>query len=558
MSMGYSRNALRYTDNRRRPLDQSESAADFGRTKTDYAPTHFRLSIETWFLGAFALNFDEYEKKQYRLYSEFAEIIQFILEQAITSAGGPRPQLITCRAKDPSRLRARLEEAGSLDHPNIESVRRDLAGARIIFYLDSDVNKFNQSRLIWDNFEVEDPKVHHPTADNESRYRGIHYTVRLRDDRTNLPEYAKFKGLRCEIQIQTGLHHIWSETSHDIVYKGKAPPGFGSRAMKSIERAFNRIMDEHLLPAGREIQRAQTEYERLMAGKELFDADVVRQLEMAENNNARHDILTRLKDDTIPNYDDIHSAFGELREPLIRAVRAARNTPKVPMPTPYGDMEGYDTNQITRTVIEIIDQLRYAEPVETLKMLTAIYREETEGDIRKKIMEVVKNLAEFNIPAWDQVGPGVQFSLVDYLATLSNEELVAIQPIALTVWGEALQGDITGTKWTADAMTLSTGAIPASEPIRKLRASVIVKLFEQFDLAKDDGARLEILHALDNATRTPTNAQYSDELRALTLENARQIVEFLTARVDALSFELLQHVEHGFLYDYYRVKGSDE
>lgn len=502
------------------------------------------------------MNFDEYEKGQFRLYSDFAEIIQFILEQAIESAGAPRPQLITCRAKDPLRLRARLEEAGHLAHPDIETVRRDLAGARIVFYLDSDVNRFNHSRVIWDNFEVEDPKVLHPTAENDSRYRGIHYTVRLKDDRTALPEYAKFKGLRCEIQIQSGLHHIWSETSHDIVYKGKIPPGFGSRAMQTIERSFNRIMDDYLIPAGREIQKAQSDYERLMAGKELFDADVIKQLETAENNNARYDILARLKDDTIPNYDDVVGAFAELREPLIRAVRAARNTPTVPIPTSYGDIEGYDAKRIARRVVEIASMLRYADAVETLKMLIALYRDETDEDIRKQIVDAVKELAEFNIPAWDQVGPGVQIALNNYLGTLSNGELAAIRPIALTVWGEALQGDITGTSFAEDTMTFSTGAVPVSQAVESLRSSAMTKLFEQFDLATDDMQRREVLNALDNATRTPNNAQYSDKLRALTLDNARQIVEFLTARTETMSFELMQHVEHGLLYDYYRAKNS--
>src|SRR6185312_6225106 len=128
----------------------------------------------------------------------------------------------------------------------------------------------------------------------------IHYIVRLRDDRTTLPEYAKFSGLRCEIQIQTILNHAWSETSHDIVYKAETAPGFGSKAMAGIRKRFDDIMDKYLIPAGFEIQKAQNEYEQLLQGKELFDKDIVKLLAGAQDNNARYQLLASLRDYTIP------------------------------------------------------------------------------------------------------------------------------------------------------------------------------------------------------------------------------------------------------------------
>src|ERR1700761_7370333 len=112
-----------------------------------------------------AVDFDEYEKRQYRRYEEFAETVRGILVRALENSG-LTCTAVTCRAKEPARLRARLEEKGDLGHPDIETIRRDLAGARIILYTDNDVSKLNNSRLIWDNFEVEDPKIHHPTEEN--------------------------------------------------------------------------------------------------------------------------------------------------------------------------------------------------------------------------------------------------------------------------------------------------------------------------------------------------------------------------------------------------------
>ncbi|TMC17102.1 MAG: hypothetical protein E6J34_19090, partial [Chloroflexi bacterium] len=81
----------------------------------------------------------------------------------------------------------------------------------------------------------------------------------------------KFKGMRCEIQIQTILNHAWSETQHDMVYHAADNQGFGTAAKQVLDKRLKKIMDEYLRPAGYELQKVQYDYERLMQGKALFD-----------------------------------------------------------------------------------------------------------------------------------------------------------------------------------------------------------------------------------------------------------------------------------------------
>ena len=45
--------------------------------------------------------------------------------------------------------------AVDFEMPAIEDERRDLAGARLIFYTDTDADRFFQSSLIFENFDVE-------------------------------------------------------------------------------------------------------------------------------------------------------------------------------------------------------------------------------------------------------------------------------------------------------------------------------------------------------------------------------------------------------------------
>ena len=141
---------------------------------------------------------------------------------------------------------------------------------------------------------------------------------------------------------------------------------------------------------------------------------------------------------------------------------------------------------------------------------------------------------------------------------MSDAEVDSIRPIALTVWTEAIQSDITGAKWKADSVVLSTGAVPASDQLREVRDKAIKALFAAYDRSTDDAQKRAVLSALDAATRTPNQAQYSNELLATTLKDATRIVEFVTERAKTTSYELLQHLEHQFFYDYFRAKGFTE
>lgn len=507
------------------------------------------------------MNLEEYEKKCFSIYKAFAEMVGFILQEALRSATDlPQPQSIQCRAKDVTSLRDRLAEENNLDTKTLELDRRDLAGARLIFYTNNDVERFIGSSLIRDNFNVEEAstRVHHPTPENEdTQYRGIHYTVRFREDRACLPEYAKFSGLRCEIQVQTILNHAWSETSHDILYKDRLGDGeYGRRAMEGIKRRFERIMAKYLIPAGYEMQKAQQDYERLLQGKELYDKDIAKLLGSAANNNERHELLTALKDYALQNYDDLSAAFEELKAPLLRVVLDARHTAPVPIDTTYGQMNGFKADAVTRIAVEIIESLRYVDVTGTLQLLIDIYRDEPNEDIRKKILGAVKNLSEYNIDAYKEVGPMLQMALVDYLAGISDAEVDnSIRPIALTVWTEAIQSDITGTRWTADAVTLSTVAVPTSKQLEEVRDKAISALLAAYDRSTDDAQKLAVLSALDAATRVPYRGQYSNQLLATTLKDAKRIIDFVTERTDSTSYELLQHLEHQFLFYFQRARG---
>jgi hypothetical protein len=63
-------------------------------------------------------------------------------------------QSVSRRAKGASSLKRKLEDRGILDAPDIERTIKDLAGARVILYTNSDVDAFLKRRIIPEIFKI--------------------------------------------------------------------------------------------------------------------------------------------------------------------------------------------------------------------------------------------------------------------------------------------------------------------------------------------------------------------------------------------------------------------
>ncbi|WP_162916955.1 GTP pyrophosphokinase [Cohaesibacter haloalkalitolerans] len=500
------------------------------------------------------MNFNDYERSEFNRYQAFADTVRKVLESSISEeADVPRPQSIQARAKTPDSLRKRLQETGNLDAPDIASLRRDLAGVRLIFYTNGDVNRFINSSIVFDNFDVDRnaTKIHHPVEENgEVRYQAIHYTVSLNAARLALPEYRAFTGLRCEVQIQTILIHAWAETSHDIVYKSDAREGFGNEALEQIRKRFNRIMDKYLVPAGYEFQRVQQDYERLAAGKQLFDQNVLEALKKAEDNNQRHELIRSLADDLLPLYDEVPSILPEVLETIVEASEIARVTATKPIDGTFGSLAGYGAEQIIDAVIDVIAAHKYAAVEQSFLALKRVFSSETDERRRKRIIEIIGQLAGFHLGVWEQVGPEVQYRLAEVVGdpTLVERD---VRPIVVEFWKSLLDAEATSSTWTANTVSLNSGEVPVKE-VRELRQRAISALFTMYESAENDEDRREIFHALENATRTGRNGPSAEFVRE-SLSDHLQIIKFFSEQAEDMSYELRETIEHAALYSYYRA-----
>src|ERR1700733_13934892 len=147
------------------------------------------------------MDFETYIRSKRPDYVALADIVASILKAAIGAYPRPlRLQQIQQRAKEADKLRKKLENRGILATATLEDDIKDLAGCRLIFYTNSDVSQFLQSGIIQDNFDVDwdRTKIHHPVPGQtapEDLFISNNYVLKLKADRTALPEYARFGAL---------------------------------------------------------------------------------------------------------------------------------------------------------------------------------------------------------------------------------------------------------------------------------------------------------------------------------------------------------------------------
>ena len=194
------------------------------------------------------------------LYEGFANVVHDILSESLRVAR-IKVASIEGRAKSLESFGDKAKQASETDpelpkYSDPISQIADLTGVRVItFFLDT-IEEVDS--VIKEEFDVLErlDKSHLLLQEERLGYQSVHYLVQLKSNRTHLPEYARFAGLRAEIQLRTVLQHAWAEIEHDIQYK-------------SLETIPAEVRRRFLALAGlleiadREFQAVQQEDERL-------------------------------------------------------------------------------------------------------------------------------------------------------------------------------------------------------------------------------------------------------------------------------------------------------
>ena len=508
------------------------------------------------------MDLESYSRSHIGDYRALAETVASILRAAIAAPPQAfRLQQVQHRPKEPESLRKKLLDRGILETQTLEHDIKDLAGCRLIFYTNTDVSRFLQSGIIQDNFEVdwERTKIHHPIPGETAPgnlFISNNYVVKLKANRAELSEYARFYGLWCEVQLQTVLNHAWAEMGR-IVYKPPVLKGFGGQLFNAIEQRLERIMKQHLLPAGYEFQKVLDDSERLIKGKELFDGGALQAATEGDNNNERYELLERFRDYVLPYYDDPQSVYPEIKEQFVAAVKAARQTKQRPIETPFGNIPEVTVERIVEIVADILNHLRYIDIEITFDALCELFPGARSDEERKLIFGAAERLAQHNLDVWKAAGPYVQTVLVQKIDRMDRTIIGPLRPLLMEMLGEVLKPEVQGTTSTYKSITLHRGSTVSSEALARMRKEAIALLMEFYRTASSELEKRQAKLALFEATRPPVGSP-SNELFAGILADSAAIVDFFAGRVPEDSYEILQTIEHQILWMHRHNRGVSD
>jgi ppGpp synthetase/RelA/SpoT-type nucleotidyltranferase len=507
------------------------------------------------------MNFRDYKRSGFSLYSEYANTVANILDAAIRASQPPyRYQHIQRRAKSITSLEQKMPSRLELDPERIEDDIKDLAGCRLIFYTNSEVKRFVNSGILQTNFEIDygRTKVHHPVpGHNKSQFRSRNVVVRMKPDRACLPEYSRFANLRCEVQVQTILNHAWAETAHDIIYHRVQLPGISDRQLKHIDQRLDKIMTEHLIPAGHEFQKVWDDYEQVVKGKELVEQGAVASLLALPDNSERREKLVTIRDQLLPILNDPESSYPPIRDQIVASMNVARATAAQQIQASrrgFGDTTLVDYLQI---VVEVLGGHRYIDVAGTFDAACSLFVDANTEEERQVVITLFEQLAAHDLEAWKVVGPSIQVIVMEKLRTLPETRARQLRAANLAVLGEVLGTEAEGTSSSYGKVTWSSGSVISSPTLRDIRKEALAELKGLYCSSATRQEKRQVINVFSKATQTPRRVQCSDDLLADVIFDTAETVGFFSGIAPSEDFKILQIIEHNVLWYHRRFRGAE-
>ena len=499
------------------------------------------------------MDFEEYRLTGRAGYAALVEAIRQILAAAV-KAQDMIPHAIAGRAKDPDSLEKKLKKRRIDPKSAIDEQIKDLAGIRIVFLTNAQVQRFLSSGIIHNNFEVVSVNVHHsvPGTESETRlFSSTNYFVQLKPERLALAEYAPFAGLKAEIQVQTLLNHAWAEMNHDTFYKEPAFRYVDRAQFERIRERMDSVMRAHLLPAGHDFDKISRDMALLMKTEEGFEP-AVETIRTSKSNDEIAEAIETLDDVVMPRLAERGERFLTLLPDLIDAVNRTRGTPPMKIDTVLGSYDGESGEDVARKFASLLHHHRYCDPARTFSTLIEMYgSSETDGE-RSLWLDHGSLFAEHDLNVWREHGPAIQRIIVDGIAALDPNCIKRAHGIIVGMLGKVLSSEIGGASRgeTLNTLVIHQGSVMPSEELKHVRADAISVLARLLAGASDDAERVKILGALREATRPPFHGG-SAALRTVIMGDAARVVGIERTGAVASGLEVRRQMETAALNVHY-------
>ena len=485
------------------------------------------------------------------LYGEFARLVRNDLKNLLDKIG-LNYQVATCREKSEDSLRDKLE-AKQKAEKTIKTLTKinDLAGCRIIFYLEMDIEKIKEH--LRTEFEIIEQELKY----SPDGYNAYHLTVKLGKDKAKLNGYIKFNDLKCEIQLTTVLYHAWSELNHNIIYKPKnGILEFDKLKTEAIKERFSKVMKNHIKPAQYDFESISGEVEKIKQVKKVFN-------KVEETNQAREVFNTvplqniaRLKTNN-EIYQSLESLLTCLREfrdktlkelDIIKIINGVLKRSKPPKKESIKNIPGnfldYDYIDIAIISLGILEHLKFLYPKEIFKILCQLSIEDNYR-IKKRALEVAAEIAEYTFhPEKEIIYFHAQLIILDEIEKLDDRSLLTYLSLLTTVSSQMLSPSFEGVSQDDyETIGIHQGSLPAGDTVKIIRQRTLNFLKKLYALSETISDKVMIIKALDEATCTPNTQDCTPKLEKIILTNTNDLIAYYTSIITEADNEIIRIID---------------
>lgn len=494
------------------------------------------------------MRFDQYDDEVRCRYEALAEEIKSNLHATIAMKGRYRLQRIQSRAKTRESVECKLIKQGNLDTSDIRAVCKDLAGCRVIFYNNFDVERFGYDLIIPDLYvvDIDRTKFHEHEFDETDAvkmFESYNFVVSLKPDHPRSDEFANEV---CEIQVQTVLNHMWSEMAHDIIYK---PPNRGTNSetnsnLKADLQRFAHLKNELIAPAGRIVQGLVNDHESDKKGRERFDREVLRQLKFAETNNQRFKILNKLNEETIPKFEkpefhEIEPEISTIRHQLEETWRKAdEKSESDRQNNRTGDRESHE---VTQLIVDTFEKFWKYGPDTTYSIAVRLFVSTKCQVSRQQLIRLAEYISKNSKDEWEKHGPLVQLIIA---RKLQNEpRLIEAGEIVCTFATEILNPEVTGDEFHDDSVIMYRGSVVYSEELWAARKVAIDCLFKVVEKSDDSWLIRTALDCVLGVANLPLPGTFPDKLAKFVIKQSIDVFDQLKYKLPTDDFDYIQKFE---------------
>lgn len=464
-------------------------------------------------------------------YFRFAKSISQLLEQLLKSSN-IKFQQVTFREKDIKKLKEKYQRNADLVNKPLEKVY-DLAGCRIIFYLEEQIDFFIE--ILKKEFEIiELGKKWDPVG-----YNATHIIVKLDDRRNKLAEYSEFSNLICEIQLTTVLFHTWSEINHDIIYKkGEGTEKFSKKNMKFIEEKLKEIMKNYIWKANYNLSFVVGQHERLKKGMQILNTDTMKSLSVSNSNEEILNYILKLN-----NFSGLYRLpkefdFLEILDKLLTKALENNSTSGL---------------KVIESSFDFLKNIVYWDYPKIIQFcIDRINKNEYRESCKKVLIEVSK----YNLNVVKIIGYKPQSVLIENIIKIKEE---IVNEFLIKICKNLLSTSLEGSSQNKfNTFTFSHGPIYINEDLKKIRTGAIELLFSLIDVKNNCEFNESVINALFSSIKIHHQDIRKEDLDFLRA-NVKSILSKIKSNYDSMKNCIKREIERELKYSSKPVfEGIDE